>query len=84
MINHTNKYCSWFVRPATSKGRAPLTLFQNSRDIAKWIRRTDTENARIHGITKQTAMNVTKTLIPGGRRALQAHVAVAKALGISY
>ena len=84
MINTTNKYCAWFVRPSNAKGKAPLTIFQNSRDISNWIRRTDTENARIHGITQQTAMNVTRTLIPGGRRALQAHTAVAKALGLSY
>lgn len=82
MINFNSKYCSWTVRPSTAKGIAPLTLFTDVAQIRAWLIRPDTTNARIHGISRNTAREVTRSLVTGGRTALRANALINKQLGL--
>ncbi len=82
-MNRPNSpYCSWTTVNPKARGRKPLTLFNNMQQVRAWLKRSDAQNARLHGITQQTAMRVTRSLVTGGRTTVNAQRLINKQLGL--
>lgn len=80
-INFNSPYCNWVTVPFNG-GRPNLKLFKDVKEVRAWLGRTDSQNAAKYGITTQTAMRVTRSLVPGGRTALNAHRLMGRQLGL--
>lgn len=66
-INTRSKYCAWNY----TGGPVPSVQFKDMAEVKGWLRRKDKDNIALYGISKKTAVNITRSLVSGGRRYIE-------------